>query len=253
MAMNKNSNVYIITYATVMVIVVAAILATTAMVLKPLQEANVKREKQMAILSSLSAEEQDYENFISALAVDAKGEVIASIKEEQVLDLLTDLKKSQEEQTYPLFLAADGRVVIPIIGDGLWNTIWGYVALESDNSTISGIVLDHLGETPGLGAEIATDSHQGQYRGKTIFEGDEFTSVVLVKGGASPSSPSFAHEVDGLSGGTKTADGVTNMLRSSLGVYVPYLKSSKGAATSCCSSCDDSNDMSNKQNVESNE
>ncbi len=263
MAINKNSNVYIITYATVMVVIVAAILATAAMVLKPFQEYNIKLEKQVAILSSLSAEDKEYDSFITAIALDANGEVITSIEGEEVLNLLNDLKASQEAGTYPLFLAEDGRVVIPVTGQGLWGPVWGYVALEGDKSTISGVVLDHAGETPGLGAEIATPSHQDKYPGKTIFEGDTFTSVTLVKGGTNSSRSGFAHEVDGISGGTKTADGVSEMFRTSLGAYVPYLKSSQSVVAdkecdkTCDEECEKSSteccDKSNQENVESNE
>ncbi|MFR9649692.1 MAG: NADH:ubiquinone reductase (Na(+)-transporting) subunit C [Rikenellaceae bacterium] len=250
MAINKNSNVYIITYATVMVVVVAAILATAAMVLKPYQQANIKKEKQVAILSSLGAEQQDYDSFIQALALDAEGEVIESIQGEDVLNLLADLKASQEAGTYPLFVAEDGRVVVPVTGQGLWGPVWGYVALESDKSTISGIVLDHAGETPGLGAEIATVKHQAQYKGKSIFEGDDFVSVTLIKGGTSASSANFNHEVDGISGGTKTADGVSAMLQSSLSAYVPYLK---GSVKKCCSGVPSESEESSEENCEENQ
>ena len=68
--------------------------------------------------------------------------------------------------------AKDGRVVLPVYGVGLWGPIWGYVALQKDMNTIAGVVISHSGETPGLGAEIATPKHWAQYVGKTIFVGD---------------------------------------------------------------------------------
>ena len=75
-------------------------------------------------------------------------------------------------------------------------------------NTVAGIIIAHKGETPGLGVEIATPKYQANFVGKTIFEGDEFVSVKLRKGGAKDP----AHEVDAISGGTKTSDGVTAML-----------------------------------------
>ena len=99
-------------------------------------------------------------------------------------------------------------MVIPVTGMGLWGPVWGYIALEKDMDTVAGIIMAHKGETPGLGAEIATPKYQAQFVGKKIFKGDEFVSVKLRKGGAQDPE----HEVDAISGGTKTSDGVTAML-----------------------------------------
>ena len=71
-----------------------------------------------------------------------------------------DLRADYERKTLILFEAADGRVIIPLIGKGLWDDIWGYIALEKDMNTVSGIVMAHKSETPGLGAEIATPAHR---------------------------------------------------------------------------------------------
>ncbi len=222
---DKNSNLYIITYASVMVILVAAVLATVSMSLSSLQAFNVLNEKRQAILTALAAPKgTNYEEYITAYAVDANGEKMSSISADQALDLLSDLDATFANKTLPVFEAADGRVVLPVSGSGLWGPIWGYIALEKDMNTVSGVVLDHAGETPGLGAEIATPKHQAQYVGKTIFEGDEFVSIELVKGGASTDMPDAAHEVDGITGGTKTANGVTAMLFDSLSAYVPLLE-----------------------------
>ncbi len=115
---------------------------------------------------------------------------------EDVFALLGDLKASFDAGKYPIFAAEDGRVVIPVTGSGLWGPVWGYVALEKDMNTVAGIVLDHKGETPGLGAEIATPKFQSYFVGKKIFEGDEFVSVALRKGGAS--AERIDHEVDAI-------------------------------------------------------
>lgn len=86
--------------------------------------------------------------------------------------------------------------------------------------TVSGIVMAHKGETPGLGAEIATPKFQAHFAGKKLFKSGEFVSVSLRKGGAKDPE----HEVDGISGGTKTSDGVTAMLRDCLSAYLPYFE-----------------------------
>ena len=120
----------------------------------------------------------------------------------------------------------DGRVVVPVTGMGLWGPIWGYVALEKDMNTVAGVIMAHKGETPGLGAEISTAKYQANFVGKMIFEGDKFVSVTLRKGGAKDP----AHEVDAISGGTKTSDGVTAMLYNSLANYLPLLEAKRRAA-----------------------
>ncbi len=236
--MNKNSNTYIVIYATAMVVVVATLLAVAAMALKSRQEANMLNEKKEAILQSLSAVDRDYDAFVEAYAVDAEGAKIASVTPDAALQLLFNLKDAFAAGTYPVFEAEDGRIVLPVTGSGLWGPIWGYVALEQDMNTIAGVVFGHQGETPGLGAEIATPKHQALYAGKRLFEGDAFVSVVLRKGGAKDP----AHEVDAITGGTKTSDGVTAMLRESLGAYAPLLAAKRSAeAASDASECETNN------------
>ncbi|MDE6570057.1 MAG: NADH:ubiquinone reductase (Na(+)-transporting) subunit C [Alistipes sp.] len=217
---DKNSNAYILVYATVMVVIVAAVLAVAALSLKSRQDANSLNEKKEAILASLGAVGQPYDEYISAYAVDAQGRRIESVSADDALQLLFDLKKAEAAATYPVFEATDGRVVLPVSGTGLWGPIWGYVALEKDMNTVVGAVFGHQGETPGLGAEIATEKYQQKFIGKTIFDGDRFVSITLRKGGAQDP----AHEVDAITGGTKTSDGVTAMLQTSLGHYLPLLE-----------------------------
>lgn len=219
----KNSNTYIIVYATVMVVVVAALLAVASLALQSRQYANQLNEKKQSILASLGAQGENYDTFIDAYTIDAGGR---KIEGEDVFTLLKDLKGSFEAGKFPVFEAADGRVVLPVTGTGLWGPIWGYVALEKDMNTMAGAILDHSGETPGLGAEIATPKFQARFPGRQIFNGAEFVSVALRKGGAKDP----LHEVDGISGGTKTADGVTAMLYTSLHHYLPFLEAKRANA-----------------------
>ena len=161
----------------------------------------------------------------------------------EVFALLNDLPGTFEAGKFPIFEARDGRVVIPVTGMGLWGPVWGYVALEKDMNTVAGIIMAHKGETPGLGAEIATPKYQANFVGKTIFDGDKFVSVTLRKGGAKDP----AHEVDAISGGTKTSDGVTAMLYNSLENYLPLLEAKRNAAAPAPA------EVSNEENVENNE
>lgn len=239
---DTNSNTYILVYATVMVVVVAALLAVTALSLQSRQRANTLNEKKEAILASLGAADRSYDNFIEAYAVDAQGRRIDAVSSDEALQMLFDLKGAEAAQTYPVFEAADGRVVLPVQGTGLWGPIWGYVALEKDMNTVAGAVFGHQGETPGLGAEIATEKYQQKFVGKTIFEGTRFVSLTLRKGGAQDP----AHEVDAITGGTKTSDGVTAMLQNSLGNYLPMLevrRAAEAAGTEAVAETEESNEQ----------
>lgn len=249
---DKNGNAYIIMYSTVMVVIVATLLALAALGLQKRQYENELNEKKKSILLSLYAGDAQkqgvaaeelirtvkYDDVIDAYVVDKTG---ARVEGEDVFALLNDLPGAFAAGKFPIFEARDGRVVIPVTGTGLWGPVWGYVALEKDMNTVAGIIMAHKGETPGLGAEISTTKYQSKFIGKTIFEGNEFVSVTLRKGGAKDP----AHEVDAVSGGTKTSDGVTAMLRNSLGNYLPLLESKRQGAAPA--------EVSNVENVENNE
>ena len=238
---DTNSNAYIVLYSTVMVVIVAVLLAVAALALKPRQDANDLNEKKRNILASLSAEGESYDEFIDAYVVDKQGNRVDG----DVFALLNDLPTAFADGKFPIFESKDGRVVIPVTGMGLWGPVWGYVALEKDMNTIAGIIMAHKGETPGLGDEIATAKYQAKFVGKTIFEGNKFVSVTLRKGGAKDP----AHEVDAITGGTKTSDGVSAMLRNSLENYLPRLESKRAAAETEAVAAE----VSNVENAESHE
>jgi Na+-transporting NADH:ubiquinone oxidoreductase subunit C len=92
-------------------------------------------------------------------------------------------------------------------------------------TTIRGANFDHASETPGLGAEIADRPFEDQFKGKKIFDQQSnFRPVRVVRGSAPADDP---HAVDGISGGTITSNGVTNMLRNELELYKPYFRKQK--------------------------
>jgi Na+-transporting NADH:ubiquinone oxidoreductase subunit C len=226
--MNVDSNSYTFSFATIMVIVVAALLSYAAIELKPFQDSNIELEKQQNILSSVGI------NIERDMAADAyskyiKEEIVLNHIGEKIngvafdIDLNKEIKKEQDNQFLPLYISnIDGlkQYIIPLRGKGLWGPIWGFIALEEDLNTVFGAVFDHKSETPGLGAEINQPFFQDPFVGKTIFEGDNLTSIRVVKGGA-PEGDNYA--VDGISGGTITSDGVTDMLFERLNMYLPYI------------------------------
>ena len=223
--MNVNSNAYIILYSVVMVVVVAVLLAVTSLSLQERQQANMLNEKQQQIVKALgeNPETSSYGDVVAqAVMLDKNGKAIEGKSESDIFASLSDLTASFEAGEFPIFKAKNGCVVIPVYGAGLWGPVWGYLALESDMDTVKGIVMDHAGEAPGLGAEITTSKVQDMFKGKTIFEGNDLVSVSMRKGGATNN-----HEVDAISGGTKTCDGVNAMIKSGLEGYLPFLNANK--------------------------
>lgn len=230
--MDVNKNTYTFTFAIIMVIIVSGILSSTFIKLKPLQDKNIELEKQQNILSSIGVNVlRDSADLIYPVYI--KEELIINSKGERLdgsafdVDLKKQLKKTKESQQLPLFISEvdqEKKYIIPLRGKGLWGPIWGFIALEDDFNTVYGAVFDHEKETPGLGAEINRSFFEDQFAGKRIFEADELVSIIVVKGGANPLD---MHAVDGISGGTITSDGVTDMLAERLSLYFPYLQRMK--------------------------
>jgi Na+-transporting NADH:ubiquinone oxidoreductase subunit C len=240
--MDKNSGGFTFLFASVMVIVVAVLLSLAAMGLKSYQEQNVRAEKMQNILQSIGVQsdrdgaEKIFNQFIrERLTLNNQGDVVKGGIDPFDIDLKKEQDKLKtgdgDKQLFPLFVLSkenETYYVIPARGKGLWGPIWGYIALKGDMNTISGVSLDHKSETPGLGAEISTPVFQKQFVGKKIFDDSgEFTSVRVIKGGAAPSD---LHGVDAISGGTVTSNGVTEMLKRTLGNYLPYMKSKEKQA-----------------------
>lgn len=232
--MDRNSNTYTFIYAAAMVILVAAILASVAMALRPLQNTNIEVEKKQNILASVNiesnaenAEEIYAEKIQNQYVVNSEGEVIEG---EDAFEI--DLKKQQakplEERLLPVYecQTEDGlKYIFPMRGAGLWGPIWGFVSLDDDMSTIYGATFDHQGETPGLGAEIATDWFQAEFNGKEIYNNQgELVSITVTKSGQEAPEE---HSVDGISGGTITSKGLQEMLLSGFESYSEFLQKKK--------------------------
>jgi len=224
--MDRNSNGYTFLFAGVMVTVVGALLAFTATSLKPAQDENVKKEKMQNILASVGvdvdreAAPAKFTDVIKEqLSLNEDGTVKTDVSAFDV-DLKEELAKPVDKQTYPLYVAEqEGKkfYIIPLRGAGLWDAIWGYVALDADMNTVKGTVFDHKGETPGLGAEITQKWFQDRFVGKKVRnESGKIVGVKVVKSNAS------ANDVDAISGATITSNGVSAMIAERLTHYQNY-------------------------------
>lgn len=253
------SNAYIFRFSTIMVVLVAAMLASAALFLKPYQERNLQVEKMKDILSAANikstAEDAvaiykerikeeilvDFEGNINSIY--SNGQFVQGDKKAFDVDMpilmkeIEDykLKKGTVSPLLPIFhmVSEQGTdiFVVPVRGKGLWGPIWGHIAFDTDMNTIVGATFDHKGETPGLGAEINQDFFEHQFIGKKIFdENNEFKSITVVKGGVENSTTvKPLHGVDAISGGTITSNGVSDMLRDCLNNYIMYFQKIKAA------------------------
>lgn len=240
---NKNSNGYIMTYAIAMTIIFGSLLAFVSESLGPKQRAAVLLEKQMFILKAALGEEglegikkseipDLYTKTVKIDVINSKGEKLEA--EEAQINISKEYKLPSDERKLPVYVVYNKddntkveSYVFPVYGNGLWDYIWGYIAVAGDLETINGAIFDHKGETPGLGARITDADIQTRFVGKKIFNtAGELDAPHFQKGEGNDYS-SNPHKVDGLSGATITANGVNSMLDAYLELYKPYIKAQK--------------------------
>ena len=234
----RQSNSYIIIYAAILTIVCGGLLALAAEGLKEKQQFNVDQEQKKNILSTVMTlkDEDDvnaiYDKSVSAYVIDFNGKKVEGLNPAK-LALKPEYKKAPKDRMLPIYEFKNATdpskidfVVLPVFGYGLWNDIYGFVALKSDMNTVQGVSFSHVGETPGLGARITESEIQARFKGKTIFDGEVITSIIMMKGEGMDYS-NDAHKVDGMSGATLTGKGVNNMLSDYFKSYENYLKSKR--------------------------
>lgn len=253
MAKNTDSNVYTLLFAIGMVLVVGSLLAFTASYFKPTIVLNQKLEKQQNILfamgvnqSTFTGDEDDATSFVSTDKVTTEfskyittqliieGDQATENNEAYLIDIKKESDKAKNPdytRKLPLFIGEkDGEkfYIVPMRGVGLWDAIWGFVALKDDLRTVEGAFFDHKGETPGLGANIKEPYFYQDFAGEQIYSGDQFKGIVVAKGNADPRNMDKTdNEVDALAGATITGDGVTAMIKKDLTMYLPYFNTLK--------------------------
>lgn len=258
---DKNS--YTILFAIGMVFVVGALLAFTASSLKPTITENVRLEKQQNILYAMGINDNDESSavFISTdkapeafkanikdqivITVDSNDKIIKTQTRDEYFNetkqepYLIDVKKEQanardgKPRKLPLFVGErEGKTyyVAPIYGKGLWDAIWGYVAVDKD-MVVQGAYFDHKGETPGLGANIKQRFFMDDFQGEHLLnDAGVFKGIDVAKGNADPkNNDKTDNEVDAIAGATITGNGVTAMIKSDLKLYKPYFDNLKNS------------------------
>lgn len=236
-----HSNAYAFRFAAIVTIVCSVLLASAATLLKPLQVENERIDIQKNILASVGIAPEGGESFSKAevrelydtnireFVLDREGQMIEGMKP-------GDLDPRKDSDKLPLYEhLADGVIhayVVPVSGKGLWSTIYGYIALDTDGKTVKGITFYKHGETPGLGGEVEKEWFTGNFKGKRIVDDEgNLVSITVVKGKVSELIPEEEayHYVDGISGSTLTGRGVSNFLKSELQKYEPFFKQVRNA------------------------
>ncbi len=222
--MKTNSNSYTIIYAAVMVVIVAFMLAFVSSSLRDRQNRNVEFDTKKQILSALNVRNvEDVENtYKKYVKQDMLMQPDGTLTENQDGFSTAYEKEVKTNKRFHVFVAekdGDTKYVFPVYGTGLWGAIWGYVALNSDKNTVYGVYFSHASETPGLGAEIATEHFQTLFSGKKAVDNGQIVLGVVKNGKVE--NPEC--QVDGISGGTITSDGVNLMLKNCLSNYKNFL------------------------------
>ncbi|MGW8313831.1 MAG: Na(+)-translocating NADH-quinone reductase subunit C [Desulfuromonadales bacterium] len=121
------------------------------------------------------------------------------------------------------------QLILPVHGKGLWSTMYGFISLDKDLTTVKGFAFYEHGETPGLGGEIDNPNWKKQWPGKKIYDEAGDVRIEVLKGTVDKNSPNAVYQADGLAGATLTARGVGNLLKYWMGEdgYEPFLENLK--------------------------
>jgi Na+-transporting NADH:ubiquinone oxidoreductase subunit C len=247
----EHSTRYIVLFAGAVCAVCSVVVATAAVSLKDLQQRNATLDVQRKVLdlagieeASLSSDEveQTYHERIEPRIIDLATGEYAEVDptgwNQRAVMADPDRTHPVEENparvrrapnysvVYHVKDDAGGTdaVILPIQGQGLWGTLYGYFAVAPDGQTVKGITFYEHKETPGLGAEVENPRWKALWPGRKIYGPEGRVALRVIKGQAGPPAKDPYH-VDGLSGATITSRGVTNTLAFWLGDkgFGPYM------------------------------
>ncbi|MCV6630431.1 MAG: Na(+)-translocating NADH-quinone reductase subunit C [Flavobacteriaceae bacterium] len=248
MSNRTDSNTYTILFAIGMVAVVGSLLAFVASSLRPNIDENRRIEKQQNILYAMGVNEneegtvafidgsvvgEEFSKYITKQLVITNGTSATEDDKAYLIDVKKEQQKAKDgkERQLPLFVGEkDGKTyyIAPIRGKGLWDAVWGYVAMD-ENLIVQGAYFDHAGETAGLGSNIKERFFMDDFIGENLMNtSGKFVGIAISKSNGDPlNKDKNDNEVDAIAGATITGDGVAAMIKSELKLYVPYLKTLK--------------------------
>ncbi len=248
MGINTDKNSYTLLFAIGMTIVVGTLLAAIDSSLRERIDTNKILEKQQNILYAIGINDNEGSSvrFISkdqapiefdkyvVNQIYIQGSKIIEDDEAYLIEVKKEktlAKDASYDRRLPLFIAEkDDKkyYVAPIRGNGLWNAIWGYVAMDED-MIIQGAYFDHQAETPGLGANINQRFFMDDFIGENLLDSNgNFRGITVSKKDIDPRNEiKDDNRVDAIAGATITGDGVSAMIKGDLRLYVPYFKKLK--------------------------
>ncbi len=230
-------------------LVCSVIVSTAAVMLKDSQDRNVEQDMKRNILQAAGmydANKSVDEQFerVNTRLVDLRTGVYSddhdadsfdqrkSAKDPALSLELTaadDIAKISRRENYAqvYLVEAEGeldKIILPVKGYALWSTLYGFLALEPDGTTVAGLGFYEHKETPGLGGEIDNPAWKALWPGKQVYQG-EAVAIDVIKGSVDNTRPGSEYQVDGLSGATLTSRGVGNLVRFWMGDmgYGPFL------------------------------
>jgi Na+-transporting NADH:ubiquinone oxidoreductase subunit C len=248
MEKRTDKNSYTLLFAVGMVAVVGSVLAFSASSLKDKIAENKRIETQQNILYALGVNENDgssavfvsknkvatfFDQYVTKQLV-LQGDQVVEDDQAYLIDVKAEKERSKSpdySRKLPLFVGEkDGKTlyVAPIRGKGLWDAIWGFVALD-ENMVVQGAYFDHKGETPGLGANIKERYFMDDFIGEHLLDANgAFKGIQVAKGNADPKNiDKMDNQVDAIAGATITGDGVTAMIKADLSLYTSFFKALK--------------------------
>jgi len=255
MSSNKETVGKTVGFVFIICLVCAALVSISAVGLKPLQQANKLLDQQTKILEASGLLEKagsdivgTYAKFVTAKMIDLKtGAIIDgdtdsfnersdsrdAAKSTKPENDIAGLNRRADRAVVYLVKNDSGQletIVLPIVGSGLWDLMYGFIGLAPDLNTVRSVVYSELKETPGLGAEVLNPKWKALWPGKKIYNEQGEIKIQLVKGGAKAGD---VHGVDALSGATLTSNGVTSTLAFWLGAegYGPFVAKFRSIAS----------------------
>lgn len=245
---SKDSTAKTLVVAFCLCVVCSIVVSGTAVILKPMQDANRILDRNKNILTAagmfdltsdsnadvdrifgqFTARVVDLQagRFLSATELDGlqidietydQRRVINDSKYSEALSREEDIAGLRRRVLYPMVYVMESgdeldTIVIPVSGYGLWGILYGFLALEGDTNTVKGLAFYELKETPGLGAEVRNPKWTGLWPGKKVYGENGEVSLRVVKGRGNDET-----QIDGLSGATLTSRGVDNLIQYWLG------------------------------------
>lgn len=249
--MSRDSTTKVLGVAFLLCLVCSILVSAAAVTLSDRQERNKIEEKKKNILQASGLYEEDRPveeqfNKIETRIVDLKTGEFTSEFDPALFDSratarnpetsrripdaldLADIKvRSRYKDVYLVFEDKQlQQLILPVHGKGLWSTMFGFISLANDFSTVEGFAFYEHGETPGLGGEIDNPGWKKQWQGKKIYDEDGKVRIRVLKGTVDRNSANAVYQADGLAGATLTARGVENLLHYWMGEdgYQPFLE-----------------------------